>query len=92
MSKKLLGAYQNGHAKGKAMATAKTPKSKKSVTEVVTEVVQAQPEDEKTKKVKAVYKERAISESAGLTVDKVTQNRPFYFWLDNFTRWCTIQR
>lgn len=57
------------------MATAKTPKTaKKTVTEVVAEVQQAAPEDVKVKKVRAVYNEKAVADSAGLTVEKVTQS------------------
>jgi len=46
----------------------------KNVSEIVAEVTQTPVEDEKTKKVRASYKERAVTDSAGLTVEKVTQS------------------
>ena len=51
-----------------------TSRPTKTVEDVSREVLDAAPEDENTKKVRAIRKERALSESAELTVEKVTQS------------------
>lgn len=58
------------------MATNKktTRKSSKNISDVVDSVSQTPPQDEKARKVKAAYKEKAVADSASLTVEKVTQS------------------
>lgn len=48
--------------------------SKKNISDIVTDVTQAPPQDEKVRKVKAAYKEKAVTDSASLTIEKVTQS------------------
>jgi hypothetical protein len=61
------------------MATRKTTtkrgtSSTKTVDDVATEIKNATPEDDKTKKVRAARKARAVSDSAELSIEKVTQS------------------
>lgn len=48
--------------------------TKKNISDVVADVTQAPPQDEKARKVKAAYKDKAVADSAALTIDKVTQS------------------
>lgn len=51
-----------------------TSKSKTNVSDIVNDVIQAPPQDEKARKVRALQKDKAVADSASLTVEKVTQS------------------
>jgi hypothetical protein len=54
--------------------TTKRNTGTKTVDDVATEVKNATPEDDKTKKVRAARKARAVADSAELSIEKVTQS------------------
>jgi hypothetical protein len=51
-----------------------TSKSKTNVSDIVNDVIQAPLQDEKVRKVRALQKDKAVADSASLTVEKVTQS------------------
>jgi len=54
--------------------TKTTSKAKKTASDIVEDVITAAPVDEKARKVRAQYKDQAVSDSASLTVERVTQS------------------
>jgi hypothetical protein len=54
--------------------TVKRTTARKSVEDVTDSVLSAQPEDDKTKKVRTARKAKAVADSAEVTIEKVTQS------------------
>ena len=51
-----------------------TKSSTKKISDIVDSVTQAPPQDEKARKVRSSYKDKAVADSATLTIEKVTQS------------------